>query len=240
MTSSTANGANRACQRLSTNGLKAVGGFPVDPYERVHALMASRGSDPLYKHYAGAWNALAYRFRAAVDSAEQFATLLRQHGASPAPEARYLQERALFDFYSSGFSVFECTFYALYTFGALLEPNTFSLASERAQQQVSPSRTREAFKRAFPRDPIVATVGALFADPEYQKWREVRNVLTHRTAPGRTVYVSIGQDDTPPTEWKLNNSPLDESISADGARELSRLITLLVTAAATFVESRFS
>ena len=221
---------------LRTNGLLVPADFPIVPYEAIHGVIeATRASHPLYEHYSGAWNALAYRFRASVDSGDRFAALLKAHGATPPPEERYLQERALFDFFSTGFSVFECTFYGLYAIGAFLEPAMFPLSSEREQQQVSPTRTRDAFSRAFPLDTILAAFAALFADPEYQRWREIRNVLTHRTAPGRRIYVSIGSDDAPPTEWKVNNSPLDGSIASKGRQELSRLLTHVVTAGAEFV-----
>jgi hypothetical protein len=139
---------------LKTNGLVAPAGFPIVPYEVIHKIVATaRGNHPLYEHHAGAWNALAYRYRASVDCGNIFADLIKDHGTAPPPEQRYLQERALFDFFSSGFSVFESTFYGLYTIGAFLVPATFPLSSERDQQLVSPTRTRDAFARAFPGDP---------------------------------------------------------------------------------------
>jgi hypothetical protein len=225
---------------LKTNGLLVPDDFPFAHYELIHTTIASKqAGHVLYEHYAGAWNALAYRFRASIDSSDVFVASLRVHSAEPKPGERYMQERALFDFFSSGFSVFESTFYGLYAIGAFLAPTIFPLASERDQQQVTPSRTKDAYARAFPGDPILLTFATLFGDPEYQQWREIRNVLTHRTAPGRRIYVSIGTEDAPPTEWKLNNQPLDESIASVGRRELSRLLGQLLTASSRFVESRF-
>lgn len=225
---------------LPTNGLTVPGDFPTIPYGLIYEAVVSKyAAHPLYEHYAGAWNALGYRFRACIDSGDAFASLIKTHGATPLPEDRYLQEKALFDFFSSGFSVFESAFYGLYTIGAFLAAGAFPLASEREQQQVSPTRTKDAFAREFPTDPIVAAFSTLFADPEYQKWREVRNVLTHRTAPGRRIYVSIGNDNVLPTEWKLNDSPLDISIATNGRRELGRLLTHLLDAGAQFVEAKF-
>lgn len=224
---------------LSTNGLAVPPGFPVAEYEAVHKLMATKhGNHALYSHYAGSWNALAYRYRAYIDSGQQFADLFTAHGSAPSPQERYLQERALFDFFSAGFSVFECTFYALYTFGAMLASSGFSLASERDQQRVTPTRTKEAFTTVFPSDPILNIFSTLFADPEYQRLREIRNILTHRTAPGRRIYVSLGDDMDLPTEWKLNNSPLDASIVSTGVRELNRLLSELIGATSTFVTTK--
>jgi len=224
---------------LQTNGLVVPDDFPVDAYESAYkTIERKKANHPLYEHHAGAWNGLAYRFRAALDCADQLVVLLKKHGTTPPPEERYLQERALFDFYSSGFSAFECGFYGLYTIGAFVSPIHFPLATPRDQQLVSPTRTKDAFARAFARDPILAVFAALFADQEFQQWREIRNVLTHRTAPGRRIYLSVGSDDEPPTEWKLNERPLDESIASSGRRELTRLLSDLLDGGAKFVSTK--
>ena len=78
----------------------------------------------------------------------------------------------------------------------------------------------------------------LFSDSAYQQWREVRNVLTHRTAPGRRIYVSIGDDETPSVEWKLNNILLDENLVPSRQYELGRLVGDLVSGLNTFLSGR--
>jgi hypothetical protein len=224
---------------LQTNGLRIPVDFPVAAYDRIyHVVERTHRQHALYEHHAGAWNALAYRFRAVIDNGDAFALSLRTHGPAPPAHERYFQEGALFDFFSAGFSAFECMFYGIYTIGAFIEPRHFSLATEREQQRVSPTSTRDALARAFPDDPLLAVIAALFADPEYQRWRETRNVLTHRSAPGRRMYLSVGGDDERPTEWKIDNSPLDESIAERGRRELSRMLTALLEGEAVFAEGR--
>ena len=211
---------------LTTNGLIPADDFPTGPYEAIHERVArSWGSHVLYDHYAAAWNAVAYRFHGAVDAADLFQASLLTAGSSPTAEGRYHQDKALADFFGGGFSTFESTFYALHSIGAFLDANAFSLATPKAQQQVSPKQTSEAYRRAFPGDPIFTAFEALFADPAYQEGREIRNILTHRTAPGRRMYVGIGEDDAPPTEWKLNNIPLDASMVPNRRRELARMLT---------------
>lgn len=225
--------------KLRGNGLPPPEGFPTEPYNKIYdVVLATNPTHPLYEHWSGAWMALAYRYCAAVDCGAQFADLCSKHGASPGPEHRYLQEKALFEFFSTGFSAFECTFYGLYAIGAFVAPASFVLSSERDQQRISPASTKDAFWRAFPNDPILTAFSALFADSEYRRWKEIRNVLTHRTAPGRRIYVSIGGDEDLPTEWKLTSSPLDASIVAMGLDELSRLVTNLVSASSSFVEAK--
>lgn len=231
------NKSQKSIYTLSPNGLIAPSDFPVSQYESIHKIIESKAAGhSLYDHYAGAWNALAYRFCASIDHKNAFIVSIKKHGSTPPPKERYLQERILFDFFSSGFSTFEATFYGLYVIGTFIAPTNFSLSSEKDQQKVSPSSTRNAYINAFPNNPILLSFTDLFADPEYQQLREIRNILTHRTAPGRRMYVSIGSDDTPSTEWKLNSIPVDESIVINAVQALSRLLTQLLNASDDFVK----
>ena len=224
---------------LQTNGLVVPNDFPAVAYGEIHKLVVgSWSTHALYEHYAGAWNAVAYRFRALVDYGDTFIDSLKTYGTAPEPEERYQQEKSLFGFFSSGFSTFESLFYGLFTIGAFVAPAAFPLLTPKDQQQVSPTRTKDAFTKAFATDPIVTAITGTLAAPDFQKWREIRNVLTHRTAPGRRMYVSIGSDDVPPDEWKLNNVPLDASIISSNRYALARLLKELLTAAETFVIAR--
>jgi hypothetical protein len=224
---------------LTTNGLLPAEDFPVRPYESVHERVVSTwGKHKLYEHYAGAWNAVAYRFHAAVDAGDDFQASIVAAGATPSAEERYRQDKALAEFFGGAFSTFESVFYALHTIGAFIDPSGFSLATPKAQQQVSPRQTSDAFRRAFPGDSILGSFDALFADAQHQELREIRNILTHRTAPGRRMYVGIGDDDAPSAEWKLNNIPMDDALVPTRRRELARMLTSLVEATDAFVAGR--
>jgi hypothetical protein len=224
---------------LTTNGLTPHPDFPVQPYEAVHAAVVRNWQNTeFYVHFSGAWNALAYRFQGAIEAGEQFQRSLIAHGAHPVPAERYEQERALFDFFSNGFSAFEAAFYGMFAIGAMIAPASFPLNAPRDQQRVSPNYTAEACKRAFPDDPLLRVFELVFADQAYQQWREVRNVLTHRTAPGRRIFVSIGQDDAPPVEWKLNDLPLDEALVVNRQAELARLICDILSGIEIFTSER--
>jgi len=212
--------------------------FPRLEYEAVHQRVSSaRGGDVNYHHYAGAWNAVSYRFRGAVDSGDSFIESLRTHGTAPQPPERYRQERLIFEFFSSGFSVFEALFFALYAIGLFLGRSEFALATPRDQQLVTPARTRDAYQKAFGNDPIIPVIANAFSDPGFQSFREIRNVLTHRAAPGRLIYASLGSDDAPPAEWKLNRLPLNEALVTGSRGELARLTKTFAAAAESFVTS---
>lgn len=224
---------------LTTNGLVPAPEFPAESYEAIHRHVVSRwATHILYEHYAGAWSAVAYRFHSAMHACDEFETSIISYGSMPSPEDRYNQDQALSAFFSSGFSAFESVFYSLHTVGAFIDPSRFSLATSKAQQQVSPSQTTAAFKRAFSGDPILLAFESLFEDPAYQELREIRNVLTHRTAPGRRMYVGIGSDDAPETEWKLKNIRLDRSMARSRRYELARLLATLLISMETFVSKK--
>ena len=224
---------------LTPNGLAPHASFPLAPYEAVHAVVVARWSTAAsYQQYSGAWNALAYRFHGAVEAGTKFQKLLRDSGSHPAPQQRFHQEEALFNFFSNGFAAFEALFYGLFAIGSCIDPGAFRLETQKEQQRVSPSHTNETFKRAFASDPILSAFANVFSDPAYQRWRDMRNVLTHRAAPGRRMYVGIGRNDAPPVEWKLNGLPLDAVLVPSHLAELASLIADVLSAAATFVATR--
>ena len=52
------------------------------------------------------------------------------------------------------------------------------------------------------------------------------------------MFVGIGVDDAPPTEWKLNDIPMDETLVPTRRAALARLLVHLMDGSATFLRSR--
>src|SRR5579864_573315 len=103
-------------QRLSTNGLIMPGEFPSTAFEAIYQAVTGKitiGS-ALHAEFAGAWNAVSYRYLAMTEYEDAFSKSIVNAGASADPQERYQQERALFGFFGNGFSVFEATFYGLF------------------------------------------------------------------------------------------------------------------------------
>src|SRR5437660_721685 len=169
---------------LTANGLVMPSDFPREPFEAIHTKLASSssGRENLYAQFAGAWNALSYRHLALTEYGDAFAASLATFGTSPDAIRRYEQERDLFGFFSNGFAAFEAYFYALFAIGALLDSSAFPLVSPSHQQQVSPTHTIRTYAKAFHGDAIIAAFDKLASNPGYRQWRDIRNVLTHRTA----------------------------------------------------------
>jgi hypothetical protein len=81
---------------------------------------------------------------------------------------------------------------------------------------------------------------SVFADPAYREWKEVRNVLTHRTAPGRTIFVSIDSDEDLPPRWKINDIALDQQTATTRRAHAARMLTGLLEAATVFAETHIT
>jgi hypothetical protein len=213
--------------------------FPVAEYESVHKIVAPRAHTPqdVYEQFAGAWNALAYRFLAVTEYEAALTGSLAKAGTSPTPTERYRQERDLFGFFSNGFSIFEAVFYGLFSLGAFLSATSFPLSTAKDQQRISPSSTATAMANAFPGDPLQQVIIRVSSDPAYVECREVRNVLTHRAAPGRTFFVGIGGDDVLADQWKIKGIPLDAKMAATRRIDLARLLCEMMQGIDQFAQS---
>jgi hypothetical protein len=199
--------------------------FPIDSFEAVHMEVAPHAERHalVYPHFAGAWHAIAYRFLSLVECGDAFTESLLAHGTSPEAVARYQQERSLFGFFSNSFSTFEAFFYGMFAVGSMLAALSFPMASPRDQRRVSPKSTLDAYRVAFPSDPIIGVFTSIVEDPAYKELQEVRNILTHRTAPGRTFFVTVGGLEAPPDEWKIGNIPLDKRMAPSRREHVARL-----------------
>ena len=216
--------------------------FPAQLFERayLHVRASLAGQvPPAFEHFSSAWNALSFRYLGLVAEGEDFTRSITSSEGLQSLEHRYRQERHLFGLFSNGFSAFESYFYGMFALGALIRPPDFPLATPKDQQSVSPSTTQKAYSRSFSGDPVLVAFGATFLDPAYREWREVRNVLTHRTAPGRTIFVSIGSDDDLPPLWKINNIPLDGLTASTRRAQAARMLSRLLEATALFVDAQF-
>ncbi|QQR77728.1 MAG: hypothetical protein IPJ67_01090 [Candidatus Moraniibacteriota bacterium] len=222
---------------LKTNGL-IIQSFPQEKYESIHLILSSRYAEKNeYEHFSGAWNAIAYRYRGAIDYGSDFVKLIKLYGTAPQPEKRYLQEQALFNHFSSCFSVFESVCYGFFAIGSIINPEYFSISDKADQRKISPETTKKTFQKAFPDEQITKTLIELTADSEFENIRNTRNILIHRTAPGRKIYLHIGEDESLPTEWKLNNKPLNELIVKSNEDSMEMLLNNLLTAGEVFCRS---
>lgn len=214
--------------------------FPVAALESIHSkAFAYRATQPeIYEHFATAWNAVAYRFLAVADYESEFTASLSMRLSDAA--VRHEQEKHLFGFFSNGFSVFEAAFYGLFSLGSLFSAIAFPMATAKDQQRISPTSTIKAVRAAFPTSPLNAALHLIANDPAYVEWREIRNILTHRAAPGRRFYADLGgKDFSIPDQWKLKDISLDVDMAPGKRAQLSRLLSLFMNEVDVFAKAQF-
>ena len=228
-------------QGLSTNGLVMPTDFPRAPYEKIHATLAAKADSQgiYYREHAGAWNAVSYRFLAATHYSEDFTSTIIKHKGSASTEVRYQQERALFGFFTNALSALEAAFYGIYAIGGLVKPGCFPFTSAKEQQAVNPASTRTIYDKVFPSDPIISVFDRVLKDGAYQELKQIRNILAHRSAPGRQIYLQLGNSEPIPEEWKLLNIPLDDKLTAIRRAALAQLLAELLQGAQVFADARF-
>jgi hypothetical protein len=218
---------------LSTVGLIMPVDFPVKSYEEIQSYVVDRkDSDPeLFLQYAGAFNAIAYRFYTCTEHDRIFTESVKRHGSMPPPQARYIQEKELFGFFVTGLSTIESFCYGLFAIGAMTrERENFSFKTDKDKRRIDPEITGKTFKQTFPREAITASLNKLLSDNSYNELKDIRNTLAHRTSPGRTMYSGSRNDKT----LGVKDIQIDETTTAVRRKWLAITINLLLNEASDF------
>lgn len=210
--------------------------FPIRLLETIHAQISdpddARRQTPEWREWAGACNGLLYRFLACAEHADLLTSSLAVSTSPPQPE-RYEQEKLLFDFYVEGLSAVECLYYGVYFVGALVDAAHVDPGIDK--RRIVPGYVTDCFETAFPMDAITTTLRAVADDPEFRDWRDVRNTLTHRAAPGRDFRTG-GEDEG--TYWM--GGELDPDGIAGRRAWLSSAVVAVLVPFEGFVSTRLS
>jgi hypothetical protein len=171
---------------LKMNNLLMPDSFPADQFDRIYQTVANRyRQHPNYSQYQGAWNAVAYRYKAMVEHDERFTASIVKDGPAPGEPTRFDQERDLFGFASSAYSMFDALHYGMFAIGSFIDASNFPLSSAQDERRVSFRSTQTAYSNAFGGDPIIGYFSTFSADAERVDLDALRNMLTHRASPPR-------------------------------------------------------
>jgi hypothetical protein len=220
-------------------------GFPDNLFEDVknRIVPSIRNPSPEIDDLCGAHNGVRYRLRACAEYSEDFVKCVRRVGGGPAIEDRYRQEKQLFGFFVSGIAALESFNFFLYFAAAHLRPATFLVKTPADIRAISRKATTEGFEKEFPGDSLTVALAKLAKDPALKEWVGVRNVLAHRTAPGRVVYASFGSiAHAPAPDWKIDRAgsiKIDESLTPSRLQWLVGTLADLVSAADPFSRRYF-
>jgi len=178
---------------ISTVGLVMPEDFAVAPYEAIHSHVCTRkeACPHSWDQYAGAWNAVAYRFLSCMDHDKAFTESFERSGDAPPQPERYIQERALFGFFVTGLAALESLCYGLFAIASMVDARTFPITTPEDMRSITPERTACQFGRAFPNESMTAALRRVIGTSDFLDWKEVRNILAHRAAPGRIIPLRV-------------------------------------------------
>lgn len=225
---------------LSTIGVPAPSDFPSTSYEATYRRVLSNRQKNEFAtvEFISAWCAIAHRFLDCLAHDRTYTDVARSHGESPPSEERHFQERALFSFFVSGMAVLESFCYGLFAMASLVNAARFPMASPADLRAIDPWVTRDKFKSRYRREPLSRSLDDLLGSSEWEAWREVRNVLSHRSSPGRTFRrtVTSGFGVVPsskagPTTWDQFLIVIDINTTATRRAWLAKQLSELVQGA---------
>lgn len=152
--------------------------FEREAFDLVMARVPPRGDPPCpeWRGCMSSMNGVASRFRSAADADDRFTESITR-APHPGTEERQVQEEALFLFFTSAVSAFDCLYMAIYYVAALRDPVTFSILPDDLRR-VSPDRVHDSLKRKWPTDPIILALHDGLASR--RRFTGQRDALAHR------------------------------------------------------------
>lgn len=216
--------------------------FPSAPYERLNVLVGAydesarpEAGTPTdkWRDYASARNGILYRFLTAADADEAYG----QASALPndVAEKRYAEEKALFAFFTSLVSLVELLCYCSFAIGAMANGAVFPLATEQERRCVNPQRAKNKFVSAYGAEAITRALKNLLST--YKEANELRNVLSHRGAPPRKVFLHLGGHGRDRTEWGPGPFEIDANTTANLRPWMTQHTAACLSALCEFAES---
>lgn len=220
--------------RHITEGLTLPEDFPNIAYESIRNRVAPKIANPSDQldQFLGAWNAVLYRFMSCAEHDVSFSECIKKVGNAPPRIERYIQERELFNFFMNGLATIESLYYALCVLGSLLNAKNFPLDVAR---NINPKKTASQFQMAFPSENLTAILNRTAASSDLQEWKNIRNTLAHRTAPGRLVDIGPRGE----ALWKLNGMPVNGDATSLRRKWLANAVSEIMCEAETFSRNRF-
>jgi hypothetical protein len=225
---------------VDTVGIEVPADFPLEAYDEFHKKIAPLQPKypEAYKHYAGGWNAVAYRFASCAEYDAEFTKSIQ---TSTVPTERYVQERSLFGFFMSAIAVLDSGAYALYAVANMIAAARFPLSD---LQRISLQFVATAFTQQFASDKITSVLKQICDQDQMKQLRQIRNILAHRAATTR----SFGGDWSPTGTWQLQHQQLpsgvekidiDKTITSTMRTALSAQVAVLTKAAVDFAKTHF-
>lgn len=199
-----------------------------DVLENAYRGKHNGAANPNWMGFALAMNGITYRWKALAEADSIFQETVSL--GTPTMEERYREESALFAFFTTALSVYELTYFAMYCFAAQVKRPSFPLLATKPRQ-ITPKSVIEAFQAAYPSELMTQELERVASTAQYEKIKDLRDVLSHRGSPPRTFAYAApslpGQSTaTPSATWEgiLVDANLTPSFRATVSADLNRLL----------------
>lgn len=233
---------------LTTVGFEPAADFPRIPYERAHERLAPLANSPqaeTWRQFGLAWNAVAYRHQACSEYDEAFRDLFDRLGSNADGLERYRLQRDLYGCVVTACSVIESFYYAAHAVGALLDATAFPIDTPQAQRDIDPGKTVKRYRLKYADDRFTAVLDSVIADPPWAELNLLRNVLIHRAAPGKIVYLTAGHavravpDQLRLSDFHLADRDFDGQLTRDCRNWVTVALCTLCQGLDDFTERQF-
>jgi hypothetical protein len=196
----------------NTVGIQMSADFPEAAYNEIaaHVGPLQPRFSAAYRHHAGAWNAVAIRFRSAAEADDVFQSSLNELTSI---EQRFRQEGALFQFFTNSVSVLDSCAYALHALANMIDSPAFPLTSQSLRTEDF-RRVARSFEQQYPADSLAVALVSTDADALATELRDLRNILSHRVASTRSYVLSAAPGPNPPVRWELDHMEASSGIQA--------------------------
>jgi hypothetical protein len=191
------------------------------------------------EHFSAGWTAVAHRFLLCSEHDIGFTQSISAFGTAPGQGQRHVQERELFYFFVAGLAVLESFCYSVYATGSIIAVNDFPMSTSNHLKAVTPQLTYTKLKSLFPSDSLTTALYQTLQDLMYTEWKDIRNKLAHRVAPGRLHNVSVGSTPLAPmtTEWKDIGLSIDTNTTSIRFQWLSTKVNELLDETEKFTKT---
>jgi hypothetical protein len=160
-----------------------------------------------------------------------FTESIRKSGSAPPLKERYVQENALFGFFTTGVSSLESCCYGAYAIASMVNP-CYRLTN-KIVKSLNPQVIFHYFEDFYETGRLTQSLKIMVEDTNYQNLRKFRNVLIHRTYFGRIIQLSTKRE--LPDIWKLGDVVLNDKFTAERRFWISGMLTNLMNGIEDFV-----
>jgi hypothetical protein len=181
------------------NVLKLPPDFPEVEVEEIVRLAgvldakyrAKSGGQPCdeWRGFIASYHGLRVRFRAMAEAEEVYVTTVPQ--SNETRENVYLQDSALFAFFTNAVSVLEVFCYACFSLASQMKPSAFPMKTEIDCRRITPRFVLERFQLFYPKEVLTKALADLLDDADFTGLHEARNILSHRGNPPRAYGATI-------------------------------------------------